>query len=224
MATPKDFREWASLLSPGSWRAYWGTRFIGGAIGLLFDMLAEGASIAVFVSKMGSRNFPDDSPDLLGIERNMPRFPGEATTSYTQRLKDAWKLWRESGTSGGINKMFFRWLPATSVTFHTNASWDWDSQPTNWSRLWVVLIAHPWTDDGTWDDPGTWDDGGTWDTTATADEVRAARDIVRSFKSGHEICVAICVVLDEVTWNANQPDGTWGDVTNRTPAASYWDG
>ena len=444
---PANFREFVYNLSPGSWRRYWGERFLGATLGLMGDMVAEGARLAVASSKLTHPDFPVDALDLIGVERLLPRFPGEAYGTYKARLLSAWNLWRQAGTAGGIAAMFaaigltaeiklpkdwnwggegYAFSPFTNVdyyaestktvaaadgasfyvslllslsgtltqnsqaiistsvsnsagfvayvsasgalTFHykddvaasvvagtsltpyigkplllqlwysasdnkahigingvevaesattgtfeagsspmrvgaraDNATyylkdaslsiagvsagnilptpallqsqwesvvasgvirpmaegdhaWDFsgfsyapsiiaDENADNpddlalvgagpgvkevgtglyWSRLWVVLTGHGWVDDGIWDDPGTWDDGGTWDTDATPDEVRATRNIVRLFKSAHEVCPAICVVLDELPWAANQPDGTWGNPLNRSLSAAYW--
>lgn len=218
---PADFREYAWLLSPGTWRGYWGKRFVG-VIAMMFDTLSDGAIAANRVSKFGSRNFPSDALPLLGQERVLPRYPGEADGDWSERLHDAWVLWHMAGTGGGLIEMYSRL--GMTVTLEKNGTWDWDSDPDNWSRFWVVIDDHSWVSDGVWDDLAYWDDGGTWDTSATPDEVRAVRGIVRTFKEAHAICPAICVVLDGATWAANQPDGTWGDYANRSPSASYWDG
>jgi hypothetical protein len=444
---PANFREFVYNLSPGSWRRYWGQRFLGATLGLIGDVVSDGARRAVAVSKLTNPDCPPDAVDLIGIERNLPRFPGEATEPYKARLLKAWDLWQQAGTAGGIDAMFAE--IGLTAEIKINSSWNWggegfglteftssdyyaesekatalndgqsfhvamllsisaalttntqaivsSSQSANsgftvyistgetltfhyydsgagsvsatvdltayigkpillvcwydssddkahialngaevavsagsgvfeagtapmgigrrpdnpsyvledqqaaivgissadtlpsaaqlaaqwsevsstgriqplvdgahvwdfldlpnppsliddettgtavelalvgagpsvrevgtalyWSRFWVVLTDHSWTDDGTWGDPGTWGDGGTWATTATPDEVRAVRNIVRLFKGAHEVCTFVVVVLDEPTWDTEQPDGTWGNPINRSEAAAYW--
>lgn len=216
-----DFREYIKAWSP-SWLRTGNNEKYMGALGLMLDRMAEATRLAISMRSITSPDFPSDAQGLVGQERTLPRFPLESEAAYVARLQDAWLLWHEAGTQGGIADMFARL--GTAIAFKTNATWNWDTQPINWSRFWVVITTHSWTNEGTWDGAGTWDDGGTWDTTATPDEVRAVRGIVRSFKGAHEICPAICVVLDGVTWAANQPNGTWGNYANRSPSASYWDG
>lgn len=222
MAEPANFREMAANLSPGTWKRQWGQKLVQGAIGLLFDMLAEGTRTAVITTKFGSKNFPDDVPEQIGIERHLPRFPGETITAYSSRLQNAWNLWRQAGTDGGIVAMFE--ALGLTATVYSNADWDWDSQPNNWSRIWVVFEEGTWGTGATWGGGATWGDGTLWGIGATRDEIRAVRNIVRSFKAANVICPAICVVFDAVTWAAEQPDGTWDNILNRSGAAIYIDG
>jgi hypothetical protein len=220
---PKDLRELAYNLAPSWMRGHWGERLLGSVAGLMQDVLLEGAYVAINIRNLRSPLFPYDGLDLMGNERMLPRFPGEAHANYKSRLLDAWKLWRQAGTWGGIREMFTRL--GFTVTLRRNVDWNWDNHPENWSRFWVVINTHGWVSDGTWDDPGVWDDGGTWDTNATPDEVRAVRNIVRSFKAAHEICPAIVIVLNGSGWAAGQPDGNWTWVWNRNHQnASFWDG
>jgi len=219
---PRDLRELARKLSPGWLRNKWGERLMGTIAGLMSDVLLDGALVAINLRSLRSPIFPPDGLDLIGSERMLPRFPAEPHATYKARLLDAWKLWQQAGTAGGIRGMFARL--GFVVSIKTNADWNWDNQPANWSRFWVIITDHRWVSDGIWNDPGVWDDGGTWDTNATPDEVRATRNIVRAFKAAFEICPAICVVLDQNAWNASQPNGNWALLWNRNPAASYWDG
>lgn len=221
---PKDLRELAYKLSPGFLRGYWGRRLVGAIAGVFSDTMIEGAYQAIAVRSLRSWQFPYDGLDYVGEERMLPRFPGESHAAYKLRLLDAWRIWQQSGTAGAIKYLFS--LLGFTVTIKSNTDWDWDNDVFNakWSRFWVVFDDHTWTTDGVWNDPGTWDDGGVWDSNATVDEVRAVRNIVRAHKAVHEICPAICVVFDPVTWAAEQPDGGWTYVWNRSLAASYWDG
>jgi hypothetical protein len=220
---PKDLRELAYKLSPSWLRGHWGERMVASVAGLMQDVILDGAYVAINIRSLRSPLFPYDGLDLMGHERMLPRFPGEPHASYKTRLLDAWKLWRQAGTAGGIRGMFTRL--GFSVSIMRNVDWNWDNQPDNWSRFWVIVSDHNWQWDGNWDSPGTWDDGGTWDTDATPDQVRAVRNIVRSFKAGHEICPAIVIVMNPSAWAAGQPAGTWRWLWNRNlVGATYWDG
>jgi hypothetical protein len=126
--------------------------------------------------------------------------------------------------------MFDRWGEKV-VNKVRNSEWNWDGQPANWSRIWVILFDHGWTAGpvlgGTWPALGS-DPSLTLGSTASPDEVRAARNIVRSFKEAHAICVNVIVVLDEAAWataiGAGNPNGTWDNPTNRSSSACYWNG
>jgi hypothetical protein len=91
-----------------------------------------------------------------------------------------------------------------------------------WSRFWMVITGHSWSASDPIGSGGTIGDGSTIGSDATPDEVRATRNIVRLFKAAHEVCPAICVVLDEPTWASEQPDGRWGNPLNRSDSAIYW--
>jgi hypothetical protein len=223
-----DFRDYIYRLSPAFLRDYWGQRLMG-ILGLSWDGIAEGATIAVGATKLYSDERATDVLDLIGEERMLPRFPDETDTDYEARLHDAWELWQQAGTRNGIAQMFDRW--GGKVLNHArNADWNWDAQPSNWSRIWVILFDHGWTEGpalGDPDMPALGDPSWTLGSTATPDEVRAARNIVRSFKEAHATCVNVIVVLDEAGWSAAMatgPDGTWNNPVNRSPSACYWDG
>jgi hypothetical protein len=222
-----DFRDYIYRLSPAFLRNYWGQRLMG-ILGLNWDGIAEGATIAVGATKLYSDERATDVLDLIGEERMLPRFPDESDTDYEARLHDAWELWQQAGTRGGIMEMFDRW-DGKGGTFARNANWVWDSQATtNWSRIWVVLYTHPWTAGpdlgGSWPALGS-DPDLTLGSTATVDDVRAARNIVRTFKEAHAVCVNVIVVLDAVGWlAAGGPDGTWDNPSNRSTTACYWNG
>lgn len=174
--------------SPGSLRNYWGQRFVGSMIGLLFDTLAEGASHAIRVSKIGSSNFPDDAINLIGQERGFARFTDETTADYTARVADAWTLWRQAGTDGGIIEMFDR-AGFTATIIH-NRDWDW---PDTWRD------AGTWGDGGTWEatsvlwgDPDTWGDGDVWGEPVYTEPLNWSR---------------FWVVISDHSWVS---EGTWG--------------
>lgn len=193
-----------------------------GVIGLMFDFTLEGALVAIKARGLRSPDFPTDGLDYIGSERCLPRFPNESHADYKTRLLAAWDIWRQSGTQGGIELLFS--LLGITIDIKTNAQWNWDGQTTNWSRFWLVVTDHPWVAGppvGTLNPVGN---GTTIGTTASPDEVRAVRNIVIDHKAAHDICPNIVIVLDEVAWAADLPDGTWGNIVNRNPTARYWVG
>lgn len=216
----RDFREYIFQQSPGFLRQKWGARLMG-LVGLAADISAEGAQQAIAARFSQSPIFPPDAYALIGSERSMPRFPSETLASYRERVLDAWNAWRNAGTEIGLIDQL-SYFPVTAQIY-TNADWDWDGDASNWSRFWVVLTDHGWTDDGTWDDPGIWDDGGTWDSTASIEEVRSIQALIRQWKPGHMVCVNVVVVLDANAWSPT-PTGDWDRMENRNEAASYWPG
>lgn len=215
-----DFREYIAQQSPGFLRQRWGARFMG-LIGLSSDTIAEGAQQAVAARFTRSPIFPPDAYELIGAERSMPRFPSETLAAYRERVLDAWNAWRNAGTEIGLIDQL-SYFPVTAEVY-ANADWDWDSDSENWSRFWVVLTDHGWTDDGAWGDPGIWGDGGTWGSSASLEEVRSIQALIRQWKPGHMVCVHVVVVLDENAWSPT-PSGDWDRMENRSDAAIYWPG
>jgi len=216
----RDWREWMYRQSPGFLRNTWGQRFMG-VLGLMLDALSEGTQQAVTARFFKSKTFPDDAYPLLGAERSMPRFPAESLAAYRARVLDAWNAWQQAGTAIGIidqlGKLGF------TATIYQNHEWDWDSDPANWSRIWVVITAHPWTNDGDWGDPGIWGDGGTWGSNASREEVRSVQNLVRQWKPAHVVVEHVIVVLDGGSWSPT-PTGDWDRWENRSAAAIYWPG
>jgi hypothetical protein len=143
-------------------------------------------------------------------------------------------------------------LEADGVTWSVDraqGNWDWDSttggDPAMWARFWLIIYSPagvPFDRDGTWDDGEVWGDAtdSTWGSNATPTQVADIRQIVKTWKSAHEICANIVIVFDDnddafepAGAAPPNPDGTWGndsinDAGTQVPARSadaiYWDG
>lgn len=185
----RNFREYAWLLSPGSWRRYWGERFVG-VFGLLCDDIAEGAKHAVLVSKFTSSLFSADTLRTLGEERNMPRFPEEDDDTYKARLQNAWTLWRQAGTAGGLIAVFAA-AGIEGLRIFSARNWPTTAPVGHWSQFWAFLPAgtHPVTGLGPEIGTFTVGDGTTIGPTGiTATELAAMRATVKNFKPAHWVC------------------------------------
>lgn len=168
---------------------------------------------------------PEMSPDaltLVGRDRGISRGPTETDTQYRARVAAAWTAWEYAGTAYTIISQLA--LLGVTAEVKGNNDWNWDGNTLAWARFWVVITAHPWsTSSWTWGDGTQWGDGSLWGSGASAAETDNVRRIIRQWKPAHAYCNAIIIVNDPVTWAAEQPDGTWGDISNRTLAASYVD-
>lgn len=90
-------------------RAYWGRRFTGGAIGLLLDMLAEGASQAIYARLPGH---PEQAPDSLvqvGKDRQLFRFRGETDANWALRVQQVWDDYTQAGTPQQLLHVINQW-------------------------------------------------------------------------------------------------------------------
>lgn len=202
----------------------WADRFTG-YIGLVWDTLQQGAGEAVRASWLLEDTYPEDALELTGSERSMPRYPGESAASYQARLHGAWDAWTYAGNESAIIGQLEA-FGLTDVEIITARDWDWDSLAPgggtweegvggedNWSRFWVVIKGHPWTQDNTLEG-----------FDATEEEIAAVRDICQRWKSAEALNPWIIIVFDEPTWASEQPDGTWYDHRNRSRSALYVDG
>ncbi len=224
MADPANWREYIAQRLATPFLGFFGERLFGMLAVYLNDTIGTGAIEARKAAWLSESTVPDDGLQYSGNERLMARYPGESTALYKARLQQAWNVWGIAGNEQSFISQL-ELFGLSNIEIKTNADWDWDGQPENWSRFWVVIHGHPWTLEGNWDDPGTWGDGGTWGITATPDEVNFVREVIRTFKAAHEVCLWIIVVLDETEWTTGpQPDGTWDDWRNRNTGAEYLDG
>jgi len=102
MAAPFTFRDFAFRISPPWLRRFVGRRFVGGAIGLTYDLLSEGAAQALKAPWLLSNSSPDDALPSIGTERSMPRYPADTNSTYRARLHKAWDTWQHAGNGVAI--------------------------------------------------------------------------------------------------------------------------
>ena len=219
----RTFRQHVVDISPTVMLGDISRRFFGGAFALMADALASWSVQSGRATSFSDPNQPTDALSMIGEERLSPRYAIDTDVMYKARLKDAWNRWLQGGSELGM----LAELAAFGITAHTKLDndWDWDGT-AYWSRFWVVVTSHPWTEGPELGDPGLVLDG-TWTfgSSATPEEVDTVRKIVRRWKPGHMICLHIVIVFDLANWNSDQPDGTWGDLAERNnDDACYWPG
>jgi hypothetical protein len=215
MAQFKPFRVWAAQLCPPWLRGDWGEQLVM-AFGLIYDLFAEEVRLSGEASMMESPDFAPDALQRIGLERRMPRYLIDTDATYKSRLKNAWQAWQQAGTRQGVLAQ----LQAMGVqaTIVESFEWNWDDNPDDWSRFWVVITGHAWTQT-VYGVPNYGDC--TYGSNMTVAEVEALRKLVRQWKPAHVRCQYLIVVFDEVAWAANQPDGSWQRRGNRNRAAIY---
>jgi hypothetical protein len=121
-------------------------------------------------------------------------------------------VWWEIGTSGAIT---------------TGAGgWNWDGNDDLSSRFWVLIWVPSglWQDDGTFADEGLIEDGGTIGSTALPDVVAGVQYIIRDQSCENSRHMHTILIFNSAEWDANQPNGTWGTMSNRNVWAEYWPG
>lgn len=211
----RTYRRWAIDNAPTWLRGNWGGKLVE-LLGFLFDSIEEANFEAGAAGTLNAPTFPVDGLALIGSERNIERYTAETDDQYKARLQGAWVAWPQAGTKLGLLSQL------TAAGFDAEIKemrdWDWDGDAANWSRVWVVLHNTGWTLNK-WGDGRKWGEG-VWGLTATVEEAHTLRRLIKKWKPGH-VVVILVIVIDEVTWALEQPDGTWGDPENRSASAVY---
>jgi hypothetical protein len=195
-----------------------------GVKALLLDASFEGYTQALTAPWPLEPDVTADKLALVGEERGMPRYPIETDDQYAQRLVGAWDAWKQAGNEAAIIAQL-QAFGLSNIEIKTNADWNWDNDPTNWSRFWVVINegGHPWDYRGWWGDGRAWGAGSVWGINATHEEVLSIRNIIQKWKPAQVINPWIIIVIDSTNWSGT-PDGTWDDWRNRDTGAVYIDG
>lgn len=211
----RTYRAWARDNCPTWLRGTWGEYLIG-TFGFVYDAIQETHYEAGAVASLDAPSFPIDALPHVGSERNIERYASETDATYKARVRGAWVAWPQAGTKNGLLSQL------TAAGFDAEImemkDWDWDGDADNWSRFWVIIHDSGWSRTH-WGDGRVWGEG-VWGADAEVEQVHTLRRLIAKWKPGHVVCIVV-VVLDEVTWLAEQPDGTWGDPANRSESALY---
>ena len=137
------FREYVAKISPPWLRRYYGERFVGFTIGLMTDLISEGAAQALKASWLHSDTSPPDALPDIGTERSMPRYYSDTDATYRSRLHGAWSAWlfagNEEGTGGlGMVGQYndfglanVRVIPAINLEQSVDRdAWSFEAYPT----------------------------------------------------------------------------------------------
>lgn len=209
----------------------------------------------------------EDALGYIGRDLMTVRGPAEPRSTYELRLQQAIDRWRYAGTAWSVLDEIIAYCTPHAVRVrvvnnHGNyyqidrdgtrsrskgLAWNWDDEPTKWSRFWVLIYVDgtvPWDDTPLWGDGGNWGEGTdlteSWGSTASTDDVAAIRKIVHTRKPLMARCVNVIVIFDDTAAAFElaavappAPDGTWGhwsvnesdvQVPARSDDAIYWDG
>lgn len=211
----RTYRRWAIDNAPTWLRGNWGGKLVE-TFGFLFDAIEEANFEGGAAGSVEAPTFPADAIALIGSERNLERYTSETDDQYKTRVHGAWVAWPQAGTTNGVLSQLA--AAGFDAELKEMRDWDWDGDAANWSRFWVVIHNTGWSRTH-WGDGRRWGEG-VWGCDAPREEVHTLRRLVRKWKPAHVVAI-IVVVLDEVTWSAEQPDGTWGNPVNRSRSALY---
>jgi hypothetical protein len=197
----------------------WGEKAVLGLMGYVGDSLLDASILAAKAPWLLDETSPQDAVDLQADETGIRRYASDTDATHRARVASPWDAYTYAGSKDGIGEDGQGLEGQLHLLGYPNAltiaDYEWSvPDPAHWSRFWVLIpeTDHSWTDDGAWDDPGTWDDGGVWDLTASDEEIRSLRNLIRQWKSGHEICAGIIILRGGELWD--YPSGPWSDPGN----------
>jgi len=241
-------RQLGIEISPGFLRATRGALFQR-ALYSVADASAE-RCFQLIASRFPSQCDPSVLPELAH-DRQIMRGNDESAAAFRLRLAGWRQAHRLRGHAYGILNALGGYLSPHLVRIKivTNAgvwyeratdgtltwskhlgTWNWDTEPTLWSRFWVIIYP-----------PSTlWQvapaDGmpGPWVLTATASAIKDVRRMTYDWKPLHAQCEWIVIALDPATFDETgtlEPDGGWQNwsvgnppAANRLSTARYWRG
>lgn len=97
-------------IGPVAWaRAFWGRRLVGGAIGLMSDLISESATQAFYARLPGHAQQAPDSLTQVGKDRDLFRFRGETDANWADRVLSAWDDYEQAGTNIQMLHVINQW-------------------------------------------------------------------------------------------------------------------
>jgi len=222
-------------------------------LGLLEDAVAEAWRQSLLASMPSFA--PSDALTLLGRDRGIVRGINEPDEAYAARMLTFLEDNKQRGMPHALGRQLQAYCQAPvavrivdnngnwftldrdgSTSYRLrNGDWNWDGQPWNWARFWVLIYmtpdGRPWSH--TWD-PTLGASDGT--TTATADQIASVLSIVRAWSPAATQCQFVMIVDGEPSDTLGpdlpgNPDGTWGEWAfgnllrpSRSTKARYWRG
>jgi hypothetical protein len=222
-----SYRTWRMSMVPTTHQRPTAQAFQG-ALGDVEDSLIDRAKQAV--KARFPLLAPSDALAAIGIERQLPRGPGEQDAAYAARLQDAWNTWPWAGTPFGMLRAFY----ATGYTNVVLAQVRGGKQYTlDAGGNLVISSGGTWTPtyvgDPFWSRfdvifpsplPATWQSGGV--PASTSNEANFIRSLISTWKPGHATANRIIIassgrILGYPIRQLGASNGTLGGA-----APTYW--
>lgn len=119
------------------WNGDYGQRFIGVLLGMVNDMVAEAASIALMAPCCSlPREQPSDAVDLVAADALLPHYPGESYDALRARVLGKWDLWT-GGPLDGLLAELAAAFPDTPFTVTTPQDTSLPMPSGYWSAFWL---------------------------------------------------------------------------------------
>lgn len=190
MASFERYREFIKRISPTVLSAGWGEKLQGTLAGLVWDMIAAGATESARSPWLSlGLDQPEDALPIVADERGLFRYLNETEAQWQARLANAWEIWDRAG---GETELLAQ-LAAAAYVAEAYSPVDWTRSPLNWeSQFWVLLTdAGPF---GAAPLAGAAIEGQhLCGVSGPVEHVAQVRNIVSTFRAGHVVCRSIIV-------------------------------
>jgi hypothetical protein len=197
--------EFVRRISPTVMLGHWGERLQGTLSGLLWDLLAQGASEGVIAPLLTTPDQPVDALPPIAEERNLAKYLDETNVAWQARLLAAWDIWEQGGSATEIQNE----LEAAGYTgAEIHSPIDWGRTPIPWeSQFWVFLPegAHAglFSQGSEAGDSGTIAGEHLAGISGDFERVAELRHIAQTFRPGDQVCRQILVEIESATCGAN---------------------
>ncbi|MBA2724296.1 MAG: hypothetical protein H0U56_15690 [Methylibium sp.] len=175
-------------------QVHFGQRLSGFLGGLLWDLLAEGASQAGQAAWVNLPGNPDDSLPLLGEENLLPAYAGELPDSHRTRIKEVWKTYPFAGDElVMVAQLAAAGAPGATFVFDDLALGPKGEAAPYWSQFWLFIPigSHPATAGGPIWGAFNWGAANWGPTGLTAEYAGNVRAIIREWKPVGWVCRGI---------------------------------
>jgi hypothetical protein len=150
----ENFTALTSEIATGVWRGANGERYVGATIGILSDLMAEGAATASqagllypLTPRPEDYKTPLDAIERMGRDALILRYPGENHyTSLRPRVRNKWSYWAGSLKAALLADLAAAGYPGAELYVPNDFS-PAPTPDTYWSRFWVLFPfgTHPVT-------------------------------------------------------------------------------
>ena len=247
---PPRFRDYAQIIAPSWLQRWWGQRFMY-SLGIEWDAFTQATTDGVRARCPGAPDTPPDALAYIGRDRQLVRGALESDAGFADRCRTAFDAWPRAGSLegvlrqiqslyspisvsglgvGGQNGSYRTWCTITttggpdSYSAGDPTAWDWDGDPSKWSRAWWIIhvssVTWPPANLGAVLILGA----SNWCLGLQVPKARVddLQVVLARWKSAGTIAQAILTY--DATWpnpaapaGPNYPDGTWGNLHT-------WDG
>jgi hypothetical protein len=162
-------------------RSFLGER-LAGTIGLVSDLIAEGARASFLDRLPGHPEQAEDATNQSGSDAGLFRYRLETLASWKSRVGNPWPVHEQAGTDINLLREIDTWgLIMYPATWVAGQCYLLESQ---WARfaLFVPAGLLPWTLPGTYGGGLRYGEGSLYGITANSEDVATLRRIVRKWK------------------------------------------